>query len=37
MKRIVELTNFPSVSYAIAKMINEGEDKKYREFKVKIV
>ena len=34
---MIELTNFPSVSYSIAKIINEGEDKKYRGFKIEVV
>lgn len=37
MKKMIELTNFPSISYSIAKIINECEDKKYRGFKIEVV
>lgn len=37
LKRMIELTNYPSVSYSIVKFINEGQDKKYRDFKTQII
>ncbi len=33
LKKMVELTNYPSICYSIVKLINEGEDQKYRNVK----
>lgn len=37
LKKMIELTKYPSISYTIVKFINEFEDSQFRQFKLSII